>query len=103
MLSGIVSPVPVLGKTFRGVSGTGMYNRWIYGTADIRDQVIPFAGELFIDLRVPGVLIGFAILGAVVARLQLAFINARTAPRAVRHTVRGYVDRLSDRRQRRRW
>ena len=79
VLSGIASPVPVFGKAFRGVSGTGMYNRWIYGTTDIRDQVIPFAGELFIDLRVPGVLIGFAILGAVVARLQLAFVNARTA------------------------
>jgi hypothetical protein len=71
--------VPIFGKQFRDASGTGMYNRWIYGTTEIRDQVIPFTGDLFIDLRVPGVLIGFAILGAVLARLQLAFIYARTA------------------------
>ena len=79
LLSGIAAPVPVLGKPFRDASGTGLYNEWIYGSADVHDQVIPFAGELYIDLRFVGVLVGFLMLGAIVARLQVGFVQATTA------------------------
>jgi hypothetical protein len=79
ILSGIASPVPVLGESFREASGTGLYNRWIYGAFDVRDQVIPFAGELFIDLRIVGVLVGFLVLGAIVARVQVGFVRTTTA------------------------
>jgi hypothetical protein len=79
LLSGIAAPIPILGKPFRDASGTGLYNGWIYGSADFHDQVIPFAGELYIDLRFVGVLIGFLILGAIVARLQVGFVQATTA------------------------
>ena len=79
LLSGIAAPVPVLGKSFRDASGTGLYNGWIYGSADFHDQVIPFAGELYIDLRFVGVLVGFLMLGAIVARLQVGFVQATTA------------------------
>jgi hypothetical protein len=79
ILSGVIAPVPILGEPFRESSGTGLYNHWIYGSAGFRDQVIPFAGELFIDLRVPGVVIGFLLLGALVARLHAGFVRATTA------------------------
>jgi hypothetical protein len=79
IVSGVVAPVPILGEPFRETSGTGLYNAWIYGSAGFRDQVIPFAGELFIDLRVPGVVIGFLLLGALVARLHAGFVRATTA------------------------
>ena len=79
LVSGIASPIPSLGEPFRGTSGTGLYNHWIYGSSDVRDQVIPFAGELFIDLRLVGVVVGFLALGAIVARLQVAFVQTRTA------------------------
>jgi hypothetical protein len=80
LVSGIASPIPIVGKPFRDVSGTGLYNHWIYGTAsDVRDQVIPFAGELFIDFRIAGVVIGFLLLGAIIARLQVGFVRSETA------------------------
>lgn len=79
VLSGIASPVPVLGQPFRSSAGTGLYNSWIYGTAGIRDQVLPFAGEMYIDFRVPGVVLGFVVLGLVIARLQFAFDRATSA------------------------
>jgi hypothetical protein len=79
LVSGLASPIPRLGEPFRGTSGTGLYNRWIYGSSDVRDQVIPFAGELFIDLRLLGVVMGFLALGALVAMLQVAFLRTTTA------------------------
>ncbi len=79
LVSGIASPIPIVGKPFRETSGTGLYNHWIYGTSDVRDQVIPFAGELFIDFRIAGVVIGFLLLGAIVARLQVGFVRSETA------------------------
>jgi hypothetical protein len=79
LVSGIASPIPVFGKPFREASGTGLYNHWIYGASHVRDQVIPFSGELFIDFRMVGVLIGFLLLGAIVARLQVGFVRAETA------------------------
>jgi hypothetical protein len=79
LVSGIASPVPILGKPFREGSGTGLYNGWVYGSSDFRDQVIPFAGELYIDFRLAGVVVGFLLLGAVVARLQVGFVLTATA------------------------
>jgi hypothetical protein len=78
LFSSVISPVPKLGDRFREGSGTGIYNRWLYGTTGISDQVIPFAGELYIDFRAPGVAVGFALVGAVLAWFQAGFMQART-------------------------
>ena len=77
--SSIISPVPKLGERFREGSGTGIYNRWLYGSTGVSDQVIPFAGELYIDFRAPGVAVGFVLVGAVLAWFQAGFLQARTA------------------------
>jgi len=77
--SSIISPVPKLGEPFREGSGTGIYNRWLYGSTGVSDQVIPFAGELYIDFRAPGVAVGFVLVGAVLAWFQAGFLQARTA------------------------
>ena len=79
IVSSIMSPVPVLGKPFRSTSGEGVYNRLIYGNGTTRDQVAPFEGELFLDFTFPGVLLGFAVVGFVIGRLQQAFERARSA------------------------
>ena len=79
IVSSIMSPVPVLGKPFRSTSGEGVYNHLIYGNATTRDQVAPFEGELFLDFTFPGVLLGFAIVGFVVGRLQQTFERAHSA------------------------
>jgi hypothetical protein len=76
MLSSVLSPVPILGKPFRQATGTAIYNRLIYGTSDVADQIAPFAGELFLDFHLAGVLAGFCLLGWVASRLQRAFENS---------------------------
>ena len=56
-VSAALSPIPILGESFRESSGAHIYNRWIYGSlvndSFAGDQVVPFAGELWLDLRLP--------------------------------------------------
>jgi hypothetical protein len=81
--SAVLSPVPVIGKSFRLTSGAFVYNRWIYGSlvdsTYLGDQVVPFTGELSLDFKIPGVVFGFLIVGAIIARLQLRFERSATA------------------------
>jgi hypothetical protein len=79
IISSILYPVPVIGEPFRATSGVEVYNTMIYGTGGDFDQVIAFVGELFLNLGLAGVLIGFAIVGILTARLQHAFQNTTTA------------------------
>jgi hypothetical protein len=79
LLSSLLSPVPILGKPFRQSSGTAIYNRLIYGASDIADQIAPFAGEIFLDFHLAGVLAGFCLLGWAANRLQRAFENSRSS------------------------
>jgi hypothetical protein len=78
-ISSLLSPLPLLGKSFRQTSGAAVYNRMIYGTPDIADQVVPFTGESFLDLQVPGILIAFSIFGWVLYRIEQAFEESRSA------------------------
>ncbi len=77
LVSSVLSPVPILGKPFRPSAGSAIYNRLIYGTPDIADQVAPFVGELFLDFHLAGVLAGFCLLGWLARKLELAFENSR--------------------------
>jgi hypothetical protein len=79
LLSSVLSPVPILGKPFRRNSGTAIYNRLIYGTSDVADQIAPFAGEMFLDFHLAGVLAGFCLLGWIASRLQRAFENSTSS------------------------
>ena len=56
-VSSILSPLPVLGKSFRQQSGTATYNCLIYGTNAILDQYPPFVGEAFLDFHIVGVVL----------------------------------------------
>jgi Mycoplasma MFS transporter len=82
LISSAMSPVPTLGRSFRSSSGTEIYNRLIYGSAEINDQVIPFQGELFINFHLPGVIIGYLLLGLVMQHLQRGFERAPTSLQA---------------------
>lgn len=73
LLNSLMYPVPVLGKSFREASGVTLYNRLIYGPTPSIDQVIPFVGEVFINLSVPGVCLAFFLLGSVIALMQRKF------------------------------
>lgn len=74
--SSALAPIPILGKPFRETSGTAIYNRFIYGKLEVQDQIAPFQGETFLDFHLPGMLVGFAVLGWVAFKLQTAFVQS---------------------------
>lgn len=78
-LSSILSPLPVIGKPFRQTSGFIIYNRLIYGADEFADQVSPFQGETFLDFHVVGVILGYAMFGWVLHRLQRAFERCQSS------------------------
>jgi hypothetical protein len=78
LLPSLVYPIPVLGKPFRGISGPVIFNELIYGNSDSVDQIIPLAGELYINFHLAGVVLGGALLGCLLAWLQGKFVAAPT-------------------------
>jgi hypothetical protein len=70
--------VPWLGKDFRRSSGTAFYNR-LLNRGDAEDQIISFAGELFLNFHVIGIVTGFAVMGVLLAKLQDAFARSQSA------------------------
>jgi hypothetical protein len=78
LVASAMAPVPILGKSFRENSGTAIFNRLIYGTLDVADQIAPFQGEAFLDFHLPGVFVGFCILGWIAFKLQTAFIQSQS-------------------------
>jgi hypothetical protein len=79
LLPSLVYPIPVLGKPFREISGPGIFNGLIYGDSDNVDQVIPLAGELFVNFHLAGVVLGSVLLGWALAWMQGRFVAAPTA------------------------
>jgi hypothetical protein len=79
LIPSALSPVPLLGKSFRASDGPALYNRLIYGDLGTLDQVIPFQGELFINFYLPGILLAYVCLGILVRRVQRRFNRAVTS------------------------
>jgi hypothetical protein len=79
MVCSVLYPVPVLGKAFREESGVGILNRLIYRDPEIVDQIIAYDAELYINFHVPGVVVGYALLGCAVLYVQGRFRQARQA------------------------
>jgi hypothetical protein len=75
----LVYPIPVLGKPFRDASGVTILNDRIYHDPEIADQIISYDGELYMNLHLPGVICGYALLGWVAAFVQRRFLTASTA------------------------
>jgi hypothetical protein len=78
LLPSVVYPIPVLGKPFRDISGPVIFNELIYGDSDSVDQIIPLAGELYINFHLAGVVLGGALLGCLLAWQQGRFVAAPT-------------------------
>jgi hypothetical protein len=79
LLGSFLEPVPELGKPFRNTSGTAIYNEWLYGSSSFQDQIVPFQGELFMNFHIPGVVLGYFLLGVFVAALHCSFMDSRSA------------------------
>jgi hypothetical protein len=76
LIPSVLYPVPVLGKPYRDDSGVAIFNLLIYGDPEVVDQVIPYDAELFMNFHVPGVVVGFLLLGGLVAFFQDRFLRA---------------------------
>jgi hypothetical protein len=82
LISSFLYPVPELGKDYRESSGAAIYNRWLYGGLPVRDQNLSVQGELFMNFHIPGVVLGFCLLGAIIAGLHQRFLASRTSLQA---------------------
>ena len=78
-LASVLYPVPVLGSYFRADSAVTLYNDLIYNSDVSQDQIVPFAGELFLDFHLIGVVIGYGLLGRTVNTLQIRFLRSPNA------------------------
>jgi len=79
ILASILQPLPILGRPFRDISSVRIYNEMIYGSGvDIEDQIVPFQGELFMNFHLPGIIVGFFLLGIVLAFLNRKFLSSLT-------------------------
>lgn len=79
LVSSTLSPVPILGQSFRPTSGSTMYNDMIYGTGGPSDQILPLPGELYWNFSAVGVVAGFVALGAAIGLLDRRARTATTA------------------------
>ncbi len=76
LLPSLVYPIPVLGKPYRDISGTAIFNELIYGDTDTLDQIIPLVGELYMNFHLAGVVLGNVLLGGLLVWLQGKFMAA---------------------------
>jgi hypothetical protein len=76
LVSSLLYPVPSLGRPFRETSGVVIYNQMFYGDPDNLDQVIPYEAEFYMNFHIPGVIVGFALLGGLVSWFQGRFLRA---------------------------
>jgi hypothetical protein len=70
IVSSALSPVPVIGKPFRAASGPAAYNELVYGENDIDDQILGFGAELYWNFGIPGIIVGYLMLGFAVRRFD---------------------------------
>ncbi len=82
LVPSLLYPLPILGKPFRPNSGITIFNMMIYQDPEIMDQNIPYDGELFMNLHIPGIVVGYALLGALLVFLQRRFLASVTPAQA---------------------
>jgi hypothetical protein len=70
VIPSFLESLPVLGRSFRGSSGSWAYNTYIYGSAIARDQVLPVVEEFYWNYGMVGVLAGGILIGIAFAWLQ---------------------------------
>jgi hypothetical protein len=70
LIASALSPMPIVGKSFREGSGPILFNRAIYQVEDIVDQILPFDAELFANFHIPGVVGGYLLLGFLLGKSE---------------------------------
>jgi hypothetical protein len=78
----LISPVPALGRAGRSESGTALYNRAIYGSQEVRDQIPLATIESYWNGGIPAVLIFGLLLGTASGWLDRVYLRSdRAVPR----------------------
>ena len=57
-------------KALPGASGPTLYNELIYGQPGISDQILGFGAELYWNFGIPGIVVGYFLLGFAVRRFD---------------------------------
>lgn len=73
LIASALSPVPIIGKTFRAASGPALYNATIYDDNTTIDQIVPLYAELYLNFGYLGVVVGFALLGYLLSQVNARF------------------------------
>ena len=74
LIGSILSSVPILGQSVRDVSGHVLFNRLVYGVhPEFYDQVMPFQAELYVNFGIIAIIVAYALLGLIIARLERGF------------------------------
>ena len=74
----VMTPVPLLGKSFREDNGPALFNYALYGFRGNEDQIIPYSAELFANFHAPGVIAGFMLLGLFLSQTERWFHAAQS-------------------------
>lgn len=77
LLSSILYPLPIFGKPFRETSGVVRFNHMIYGDVDNYDQNIPYDAEFYLNFQSFGVVVGYFLIGCIVAFIHRQFFFAQ--------------------------
>lgn len=80
LISSIMTPVPVLGRSLRDDSGSTLYNEAIYGNTGTSDQILPSYAEVVLSLGWPSLVIFGLLMGGVMRRLADRASRAQSAP-----------------------
>jgi oligosaccharide repeat unit polymerase len=79
LIASMMGPIPALGETFRGVSGTAVYNQLVYGRSTVRDQIIPAWAEVERSAGLVGMVL-FAFLIGILMKRWGQFVRPGRSP-----------------------
>jgi hypothetical protein len=82
-VSSVTSPVPGTSEAMRDGSVTIAYNRLIYGSSDVTDQIVPLPLEAYWTMGAAGLVMAALAVGLVLRRLDAQLKVSSTLPETV--------------------
>lgn len=87
----LIGPLPGIGASFRGQSGTALWNYGIYGMGSgVRDFILPGWLEMYLTFGVVGLLVGGLLVGALARRLS-SLLSSSASPLIVYAATVGVI------------
>ena len=90
-IASALAPLPLLGTDYRAVSGTRLYNTFIYPQGQASDQILRFDVEVLLSWGLPGLIAMAMVIGLCVGKLEQLFQESRTVYRRYYAAFAGFV------------